>query len=76
MVDTDTEHVSLSVVGVQGDMGGQRTLQQKWTSFLKARLDCPVPLEPSLPAIIQDIFLLKDQDWRKSMFYSVFSPQM
>ncbi|XP_071216439.1 semaphorin-4E-like [Salvelinus alpinus] len=59
----------------KGDMGGQRTLQQKWTSYLKARLDCPVPLEPSLPAIIQDIFLLKDQDWRKSVFYAVFSPQ-
>nr|XP_029508418.1 semaphorin-4E-like [Oncorhynchus nerka] len=59
----------------KGDLGGQRTLQQKWTSYLKARLDCPVPLEPSLPAIIQDIFLLKDQDWRKSVFYAVFSPQ-
>nr|XP_046169713.1 semaphorin-4E-like [Oncorhynchus gorbuscha] len=59
----------------KGDLGGQRTLQQKWTSYLKARLDCPVPLEPSLPAIIQDIFLLKDQDWRKSVFYAVFNPQ-
>ncbi|XP_036817452.1 semaphorin-4E-like [Oncorhynchus mykiss] len=59
----------------KGDLGGQRTLQQKWTSYLKVRLDCPVPLEPSLPAIIQDIFLLKDQDWRKSVFYAVFSPQ-
>ncbi|XP_045070788.1 semaphorin-4E-like [Coregonus clupeaformis] len=57
------------------DMGGLRTLQQKWTSYLMARLDCPMPLEPSLPAIIQDVFLLKDQDWRKSVFYAVFSPQ-
>uniref|UniRef100_A0A4W5NTS8 Sema domain-containing protein n=1 Tax=Hucho hucho TaxID=62062 RepID=A0A4W5NTS8_9TELE len=59
----------------KGDMGGQRTLQQRWTSYLKARLDCPVPLDTSLPAIIQDVFLLKDQDWRKSVFYAVFSPQ-
>ncbi|XP_070688405.1 semaphorin-4E [Pempheris klunzingeri] len=58
----------------KGDMGGQRTLQRKWTSFLKARLDCSFP-EPSLPPIVQDVFLLKHQDWRKSVFYAVFTPQ-
>ncbi|XP_018525695.1 LOW QUALITY PROTEIN: semaphorin-4E [Lates calcarifer] len=56
------------------DMGGQRTLQRKWTSFLKARLDCSLP-EPSLPPIVQDVFLLKHEDWRKSVFYAVFTPQ-
>jgi len=62
-------------VSAQGDMGGQRTLQRKWTTFLKARLDCSLP-EPSLPPIVQDVFLLKDeQDWRKSVFYAVFTPQ-
>uniref|UniRef100_A0A8C8EKJ9 Uncharacterized protein n=1 Tax=Oncorhynchus tshawytscha TaxID=74940 RepID=A0A8C8EKJ9_ONCTS len=58
----------------KGDMGGQRTLQRKWTSFLKARLDCSLP-EPSLPYIVQDVFLLKNDDWRKSVFYAVFTPQ-
>ncbi|KAF7665255.1 hypothetical protein LDENG_00149470 [Lucifuga dentata] len=58
----------------KGDMGGQRTLQRKWTSFLKARLDCSLP-DPSLPAIVQDVFLLKHKDWRKSVFYAVFTPQ-
>ncbi|XP_041861619.1 semaphorin-4E [Melanotaenia boesemani] len=58
----------------KGDMGGQRTLQRKWTSFLKARLDCSFP-EPSLPPIVQDVFLLKHKDWRKSVFYAVFTPQ-
>uniref|UniRef100_UPI0037E764DE semaphorin-4E n=1 Tax=Semicossyphus pulcher TaxID=241346 RepID=UPI0037E764DE len=58
----------------KGDMGGQRTLQRKWTSFLKARLDCSLP-EPSLPPIVQDVFLLKHEDWRKSVFYAVFTPQ-
>lgn len=58
----------------KGDMGGQRTLQRKWTSFLKARLDCSLP-EPSLPPIVQDVFLLKHDDWRKSVFYAVFTPQ-
>ncbi|XP_060890842.1 semaphorin-4E isoform X1 [Labrus mixtus] len=58
----------------KGDMGGQRTLQRKWTSFVKARLDCSLP-EPSLPPIVQDVFLLKHHDWRKSVFYAVFTPQ-
>uniref|UniRef100_I3J2X0 Si:ch211-129c21.1 n=1 Tax=Oreochromis niloticus TaxID=8128 RepID=I3J2X0_ORENI len=48
----------------KGDMGGQRTLQRKWTSFLKARLDCSLS-EPSLPSIVQDVFLLRHKDWRK-----------
>ncbi|XP_060934882.1 semaphorin-4E-like [Limanda limanda] len=58
----------------KGDMGGRWTLERKWTSFLKARLDCSLP-EPSLPLIVQDVFLLKHQDWRKSVFYAVFKPQ-
>uniref|UniRef100_A0A1A7WWI3 Semaphorin 4e n=1 Tax=Iconisemion striatum TaxID=60296 RepID=A0A1A7WWI3_9TELE len=58
----------------KGDMGGKRTLQKKWTSFLKASLDCPFP-KPSLPPIVQDVFLLKHEDWRKSVFYAVFTPQ-
>ncbi|KAJ3599613.1 hypothetical protein NHX12_033569 [Muraenolepis orangiensis] len=56
------------------DMGGQRTLQRKWTSFVKARLDCSLP-EPSLPPIVQDVFLLKHHNWRRSVFYAVFTPQ-
>ncbi|KTG03813.1 hypothetical protein cypCar_00017255 [Cyprinus carpio] len=58
----------------KGDMGGQRTLQRKWTSFLKARLDCSVP-EPSLPYIIQDVFQVRHKKWRKSVFYAVFTSQ-
>uniref|UniRef100_A0A672K1P5 Semaphorin-4E-like n=1 Tax=Sinocyclocheilus grahami TaxID=75366 RepID=A0A672K1P5_SINGR len=58
----------------KGDMGGQRTLQRKWTSFLKARLDCSVP-EPSLPYIIQDVFHVRHKKWRKSVFYAVFTSQ-
>ncbi|XP_014842460.1 PREDICTED: semaphorin-4E-like [Poecilia mexicana] len=58
----------------KGDMGGMRTLQRKWTTFLKASLDCSFP-EPSLPPIVQDVFLLRHKDWRKSVFYAVFTPQ-
>lgn len=55
-------------------MGGQRTLQRKWTSFLKARLDCSVP-EPSLPYIVQDVFQLRGDSWESGVFYAVFTPQ-
>uniref|UniRef100_A0A3Q2YH09 Semaphorin 4e n=1 Tax=Hippocampus comes TaxID=109280 RepID=A0A3Q2YH09_HIPCM len=40
----------------KGDTGGRRTLQRKWTSFLKARLECPV-LGSQLPNIIQNTLL-------------------
>ncbi|XP_060762128.1 semaphorin-4E-like isoform X2 [Neoarius graeffei] len=58
----------------KGDMGGERTLQKKWTSFLKARLDCPVP-QSKLPLIIQDVFLFCSGPWRTCVFYGVFTPQ-
>ncbi|KAJ8419017.1 hypothetical protein AAFF_G00005160 [Aldrovandia affinis] len=58
----------------KGDLGGHRMLYNRWTTFLKARLDCSVP-EPSLPYMVQDVFLLQHSDWRKSIFYAVFTPQ-
>ncbi|KAF3699228.1 Semaphorin-4E Semaphorin-7 Semaphorin-Z7 [Channa argus] len=60
----------------KGDLGGQRTLQKKWTSFLKARMDCPV-LESQLPFIIQDTYRWCDpqQHWKDCLFYAIFTPQ-
>ncbi|XP_070701650.1 semaphorin-4E [Pempheris klunzingeri] len=60
----------------KGDLGGERTLQKKWTSFLKARMDCPV-LESQLPYIIQDTYRWCDpqQHWKNCLFYAVFTPQ-
>ncbi|TSQ01597.1 Semaphorin-4E [Bagarius yarrelli] len=58
----------------KGDVGGQRTLQKKWTSFLKARLDCPV-LQSRLPLLIQDVFLFCPGNWKTCVFYGVFTPQ-
>ncbi|XP_039998971.1 semaphorin-4E [Xiphias gladius] len=60
----------------KGDLGGQRTLQKKWTSFLKARMDCPV-LESQLPYIIQDTYRWCDpqQHWKNCLFYAIFTPQ-
>ncbi|MCI4390806.1 hypothetical protein PGIGA_G00127150 [Pangasianodon gigas] len=59
----------------KGDVGGQRTLQKKWTSFLKARLDCPV-LQTKLPFLMQDVFLFCPGSWTTCVFYGVFTPQM
>ncbi|TRZ04170.1 hypothetical protein DNTS_020858, partial [Danionella cerebrum] len=67
--ETAVEYDSYSKVEVsrvarvcKGDLGGQRTLQRKWTSFLKARLDCPVP-NINLPLLVQDVFHSCDGNW-------------
>ncbi|XP_060722313.1 semaphorin-4E-like [Tachysurus vachellii] len=56
----------------KGDVGGQRTLQKKWTSFQKTHLDCPVP-QTFLPLLIQDVFLFCPDTWKTCMFYGVFT---
>ncbi|XP_075907719.1 semaphorin-4E-like [Nelusetta ayraudi] len=58
----------------KGDMGGKQMLRNRWTSFLEARLDCS-PSEANPSPIVQDVFLLENNDWRKSVFYAVFTPQ-
>ncbi|KAF5893362.1 semaphorin-4E-like isoform X1 [Clarias magur] len=58
----------------KGDLGGQRTLQKKWTTFQKARLDCSLP-ENKLPFLIQDVFLFCPGNWNTCVFYGVFTPQ-
>ncbi|KAL0966405.1 hypothetical protein UPYG_G00294940 [Umbra pygmaea] len=59
----------------KGDLGGLRTLQRRWTSFLKARVDCPV-LASQLPYVIQDTYRwCDDANWRTCVFYAVFTPQ-
>ncbi|XP_067872222.1 semaphorin-4D-like isoform X2 [Heterodontus francisci] len=59
----------------KGDRGGQRTLQRKWTTFLKASLMCSAP-DLSFPFnIIQDVFVLRTSNWRNNIFYAVFTPQ-
>ncbi|XP_072220446.1 semaphorin-4E [Leuresthes tenuis] len=60
----------------KGDLGGQRTLQKKWTSFLKTRMDCPV-LDSQLPYVIQDSYrwCAFKQQWKTCIFYAIFTPQ-
>lgn len=59
----------------QDDVGGQRTLQKKWTSFAKAALMCQKPRQ--LPFnLLQDVFALRPLEGSSSSetrFYGVFT---
>ncbi|XP_047229003.1 semaphorin-4D isoform X4 [Girardinichthys multiradiatus] len=59
----------------KGDLGGQRTLQKKWTSFLKAKLVCSMPELNFVFNVVHDVFILKGRDWRDTIFYGVFTSQ-
>lgn len=61
----------------KGDKGGERVLQKKWTTFLKAQLLCSLPDDGFPFNIIQDMFVLtpSKEDWKKTMFYGVFTSQ-
>ncbi|CAB1337924.1 unnamed protein product [Coregonus sp. 'balchen'] len=61
-----------SVVMVMGDWGGQRTLQRKWTSFLKARLVCSVPDYELHLNVLRSVFVLEGPDVHSTVFYGVF----
>ncbi|XP_077950397.1 semaphorin-4B-like isoform X2 [Gasterosteus aculeatus] len=61
----------------KGDIGGQRTLQNKWTSFAKAPLLCQLPRQ--LPFnVLQDVFTLRPPegaDASDTLLYAVFTSQ-
>ncbi|XP_053267328.1 semaphorin-4D isoform X1 [Pleuronectes platessa] len=59
----------------KGDLGGQRTLQKKWTSFLKAKLVCSMPELNFVFNVVHDVFILKESDWRDTVIYAVFTSQ-
>ena len=59
-------------LGLQSDWGGQRTLQKKWTSFLKARMVCSVPDYELHLNIMRSVFVLQEADAHSSVFYGVF----
>ncbi|KAF1373618.1 hypothetical protein PFLUV_G00240790 [Perca fluviatilis] len=56
----------------KNDWGGQRTLQRKWTSFLKARMVCSVPEYELHLNILRSVFVLQGRDAQSSIFYGVF----
>ncbi|XP_052393681.1 semaphorin-4D isoform X1 [Carassius gibelio] len=59
----------------KGDLGGQRTLQKKWTSFLKAKLVCSMPELNFVFNVVHDVFILKAAHWRDTIIYGVFTSQ-
>uniref|UniRef100_A0A8D0EVG8 Semaphorin 3B n=1 Tax=Strix occidentalis caurina TaxID=311401 RepID=A0A8D0EVG8_STROC len=60
----------------RNDVGGQRSLVNKWTTFLKARLVCAVPGPDGADTHfdeLRDVFLLQTRDKRNPLIYAVFS---
>lgn len=61
----------------RNDLGGQRSLVNKWTTFLKARLVCSVPGSDGGGETffddLRDVFLLQTRDRRNPLVYAVFS---
>ncbi|XP_063304991.1 semaphorin-4B [Pelobates fuscus] len=61
----------------KGDLGGERVLQRRWTSFLKAQLLC-IRQEDGFPFnVLQDMFVLTpgEKHWNSTVFYGVFTSQ-
>ncbi|XP_051916354.1 semaphorin-4B-like [Hippocampus zosterae] len=61
----------------RGDAGGERVLQKKWTTFLKAQLSCSLPGDGFPFNVIQDMFVLTPgpHAWKETVFYGVFASQ-
>uniref|UniRef100_A0A8C5EVK8 Semaphorin-3C n=1 Tax=Gouania willdenowi TaxID=441366 RepID=A0A8C5EVK8_GOUWI len=59
----------------QGDLGGQRTLQKKWTSFLKAKLVCSMPELNFVFNVVHDVFILRASEPKETVIYGVFTSQ-
>ncbi|XP_053481389.1 semaphorin-3B [Ictalurus furcatus] len=60
----------------RNDMGGQRSLVNKWTTFLKTRLVCSVPGNDGGETHfdeLRDVFLLQTRDRKNPLVYTVFS---
>ncbi|XP_042191156.1 semaphorin-3D [Callorhinchus milii] len=60
----------------KNDVGGQRSLINKWSTFLKARLVCSVPGPDGVDTYfdeLQDVFVLPTRDDRNPVVYGVFT---
>ncbi|XP_004691629.1 PREDICTED: semaphorin-4F isoform X1 [Condylura cristata] len=59
-----------------GDLGGRKTLQQRWTTFLKADLLCPGPEHGRASSVLQDMAILRPESGVGApIFYGIFSSQ-
>ncbi|XP_046762293.1 semaphorin-3E isoform X1 [Gallus gallus] len=58
------------------DMGGQRMLVNKWSTFLKTRLVCSVPGRNGIDTHfdeLEDVFLLQTRDNKNPVIFGLFS---
>ncbi|XP_003936634.3 semaphorin-3G isoform X1 [Saimiri boliviensis] len=77
-LDGDSSHVTVSRVGrvCVNDVGGQRVLVNRWSTFLKARLVCSVPGPGSAETHfdqLEDVFLLWPKPGKSLEVYALFS---
>ncbi|RMB99996.1 hypothetical protein DUI87_23405 [Hirundo rustica rustica] len=79
VVEADSkEHTIVSRVGrvCVNDVGGQRVLVNKWSTFNKARLVCSVPGPGGIDTYfdeLEDVFLLRTKDGKSPEIYALFS---
>ncbi|XP_055009649.1 semaphorin-3aa isoform X2 [Boleophthalmus pectinirostris] len=77
----DGEHTGKATIARIGqlcknDMGGHRSLVNKWTTFLKARLMCSVPGVNGIDTHfdeLQDVYLMSAKDPKNPLIYAVFT---
>ncbi|XP_032808396.2 semaphorin-4E-like [Petromyzon marinus] len=75
--DRDTRAMVASVARVcKGDLGGLKALQKRWSSFLKARVECTLPGSLGPLQKIRSVFYHQPgPSWRDGLFYGVFESQ-
>uniref|UniRef100_A0A671PM99 Semaphorin-3D-like n=1 Tax=Sinocyclocheilus anshuiensis TaxID=1608454 RepID=A0A671PM99_9TELE len=71
------KHIYIRVARVcKNDIGGKRSLINRWSTFLKARLVCSVPGPGGMDSHfdeLEDIFILETKDSQNPVIYGVFS---
>ncbi|XP_066460152.1 semaphorin-4D isoform X2 [Eleutherodactylus coqui] len=60
----------------KNDQGGLRTLQKKWTTFLKARLICHSAENNLIFNVVNDVFILKSPTLKEPVIYGVFTSHL
>ncbi|KAG9486886.1 hypothetical protein GDO78_006985 [Eleutherodactylus coqui] len=60
----------------KNDQGGLRTLQKKWTTFLKARLICHSSENNLIFNVVNDVFILKSPTLKEPVIYGVFTSHL
>ncbi|XP_041110853.1 semaphorin-3C-like [Polyodon spathula] len=73
----NTKHIHAMVARIcPNDIGGQRSLVNKWTTFLKARLVCSVMDDDGTETYfdeLEDIFLMETEKPKNLLVYGIFT---